>query len=330
MHFYCEKCKKEYPLNALQYECDCGGLFRLYKDSSNEIPHLVSIGEIETPMLETSFESIGRVFLKMEHMQPTGSFKARGAYALINQLKYMGIDKIVEDSSGNAATAIAAYAAAAGIDCEVYIPEEISSNKLHYIKSFGAHIHVKKDRTAAGRAVREAAKNTYYASHIYNPLFFEGIKSLAYEIYKQLGNKIPEYIFVPAGNGTMLLGLYYGFEEIGALPAFIAVQSEKCNPIYAAFKRKKVIQEASIATAINIAEPRRLKEILMCIKRSFGNVLTVSDAEIYEAQMDIGKKGIYVEPTAACSLAGALKFFKKGKPDNYNVILPLTGTGMLS
>lgn len=332
MHFYCEKCKKEYPLNSISYHCSCGGLFRLYKNSTDPITPEVSIGEIETPLIPIKFGK-QEFFFKMENLNPTGSFKARGAKTMISILKNLGIKHIIEDSSGNAASAIAAYAAAANMKCTAYVPENIAEGKLKQIETFGAQIRlvIGNRDTAAKTAQKEATKSkTYYASHVYNPLFFEGIKSLAYEIYHQLNDHVPEYIFLPVGNGTMLLGLYYGFEEIGRLPKFIAVQSENCCPLYNAFKKKRKGSKVgyTIADSIRVEKPMRLKEMLMAITRSNGEVLTVDDEEIIEAQHQVGRKGIYIEPTAAASVAGALKYFKKGKPDNYHVIIPITGAGI--
>ena len=334
MHFYCEKCKQEYPLNTTSYHCSCGGLFRLYKNEADVIPQDISIGEIETPLLPIKF---GRqeMFFKMENLNPTGSFKARGAKAIVNMLKKMGVDNVVEASYGNSATALAAYSAAAKMDCTVYLPEEISSSRLHQIETYGAHVRlVVGDGVATAEAAERAVdkEEFYYASHVYNPLFFEGIKSMAYEIYHQLNDNVPEYIFLPVGHGTLLLGLYYGFEEIGHLPKFVAVQSENCCPIYNAFKKKRKAKKPSytIATSIRIEKPLRQKEILMAITRSGGDVITVSDEEITEAQHQVGRKGIYVEATAAVPIAGALKYFRKGKPDNYRVVIPITGAGTYS
>lgn len=334
VHFYCEKCKKEYPLNSTSYHCSCGGLFRLYKNDGASIPQNISIGEVETPLISINFGKQNFLF-KMENLNPTGSFKARGAKTLINILKTLDVKHIIEDSSGNAASAIAAYAAAADIKCTAFVPEDISESKLKQIETYGAQIRlVVGDRDKAAKiAQKEAIKTkTYYASHVYNPLFFEGIKSLAYEIYHQLDNNVPEYIFLPVGNGTMLLGLYYGFIELGRLPKFIAVQSENCCPLYDAYtkKRKPSKVKYTIADSIRVAEPMRIKEMLTAITNSSGEVLTVSDEEIIEAQHQIGRKGLYIEPTAASSLAGALKYFKKGKPDNYRVVIPITGTGINS
>ncbi len=332
MHFYCEKCKKEYPLNTHSYQCSCGGLFRLYTTGDDVIPQDVSIGEIETPLLPISFGK-QQFYFKMENLNPTGSFKARGAKAMINMLKYLGINKIIEDSSGNSASALAAYCAAANIDCTVYVPEDIPANKLYQIETFGAHVRLvigNREVTADAAQKAVAESKSYYASHVYNPLFSEGIKSMAYEIYHQLGNHVPEYIFLPVGNGTMLLGLYYGFEEIGRMPTFVAVQSENCCPLYNAFKKKRKAPQSTftIADAIRVDKPKRLKELLTLINRSKGEVITVSDEEIEEAQHQIGHKGVYVEPTAAVPLAGALKYFRKGKPDNYRVVIPITGAGL--
>lgn len=332
MHFYCEKCKKEYPLNSTSYHCSCGGLFRLYKNNNEIMPTEVSIGEVETPLLPIKFGK-QEFFFKMENLNPTGSFKARGAKTMISILKDLNVKHIIEDSSGNAASAIAAYAAAAGIKCTAFVPENITDSKLKQIETYGAQIRlvVGNRDMAAKTAKKEAIKNKiYYASHVYNPLFFEGIKSLAYEIYHQLNDHVPEYIFLPVGNGSMLLGLYYGFEAIGRLPKFIAVQSENCCPLYDAFKKKRKASKVgyTIADSIRVEEPMRIKEMLMTINHSSGDVITVSDEEIIEAQHQVGRKGIYIEPTAAVSVAGALKYFRNGKPDNYRVVIPITGAGL--
>lgn len=334
MHFYCEKCKKEYPLNSTSYQCACGGLFRLYTDSADTVPQDVSLGELETPIVPIKFGK-QEIYFKMEHLNPTGSFKARGAKTLVNTLKHLGIDSIIEDSSGNSAAALAAYSAAAGIECTVYVPEDITAGKLHQIETYGAHVRLvigSRDATAAAAKKVVKEEELYYASHVYNPLFVQGIKSMAHEIYHQFKDNVPEYIFLPVGNGTMLLGLYYGFEEIGRLPTFIAVQSENCCPLYNAFKKKRKAPEATytIADAIRVNAPIRIKEMLMAITRSKGEVLTVTDEEIVEAQHQMGRKGIYVEPTAAVPIAGALKYFRKGKPDNYRVVIPISGAGLNS
>lgn len=328
MHFYCAKCKKIYPMNTLSYRCECGGLFKLYKEENEKAEETVSLGEMQTPLLKQSIANM-ELWLKLDYLRPTGSFKDRGAFTLINQLKALGVQEIVEDSSGNAGAAMAAYAAASGIKCKIYLPSSTSKGKIKQIKAYGAQIvEVDGTRDDTSAAISEAAKHTYYASHVYNPLFFEGTKSLAKEIYEQMGG-VPDYIFVPTGNGTMLLGLYNGFEEIGKLPHLIAVQSENCRPVYDAYHGEGPSPiKSTLAEGIAVGKPMRCDEMVMAVRNSQGDVITVSDKEVAEAHNILGRKGVYAELTSASALAGAMKYFKSGKPYNYTVVIPLTGMGL--
>lgn len=327
MHFFCSKCKKIHPMVTLAHRCECGGLFKLYKEPKEKVPARVSLGEMVTPMVKARIANMD-LLLKVDYLQPTGSFKDRGAFTMINQLKELGVREIVEDSSGNAGAAVAAYAAAAGIKCSIYLPEGTSAGKIRQIEAYGAKlVKVPGTRDDTSAAIQEAARHTYYASHVYNPLFFEGTKSLAHEIYKQVG--IPDYIFVPTGNGTMLLGLYAGFEEIGKMPKLIVVQSENCRPVYDAFHgRSAAPVTLTVAEGIAVGRPMRLEEIVTAVKNSQGDVIAVNDAEVLEAKAILGRSGLYAETTSAAALAGAIQFFPKGKPDNYAVVIPLTGIGL--
>ena len=212
MHFYCERCKKEYPVATHAYACECGGLFHLYQTEMDEdSPHTaITLGETMTPLLPLSMDGL-HFYLKMEDRQPTGSFKDRGAKRLIGELSYLGIERVVIDSSGNAGAAVAAYAAAAGIACRVYVPDDISQERVKQITAYGADVvRVPNGRMNAGSVARAELGSDYYASHVYNPLFADGVGGMAHEIYEQLGGAVPEYIFVPVGNGSLLLGLYHG------------------------------------------------------------------------------------------------------------------------
>lgn len=339
MYFYCEDCKKEYPLNTHSYKCDCGGMFRLHKDANEAVAkHTISLGEFVTPLLPLQ---VGKLdfLLKMEHLLPTGSFKDRGACSMVNALHELGIKKIALDSSGNAGAAIAAYAAAAGMECTVYVPDDISQEQVKQIESYGAKIvKVANGRMRACAAVKQNLGDAYYASHVYNPLFFEGIKSMAHELYEQLGHHVPDYIFMPVGNGTMLLGLFLGFMEIGRLPHLVAVQSDGCAPLYRAFEEAKGIAGDAAAAAeapsslfddpdFSIERPKRLKEMLFAVESSGGAVVTVTEEELHAAQRALGHRGVYAELSAAAGLAAARKFFPHGKPDNYRVVVPVTGSG---
>jgi threonine synthase len=328
MRFFCEKCGKTYPIDGLKYKCDCGGLFKLRKDGSESVELPISLGEAQTPLVRKEIYG-ARVLFKMDFQMPTGSFKDRGSAVLINKLKKMGIDEVVEDSSGNAGASIAAYCAAADIKCHIYVPESTQAHRIRQISAYGAKIvKVPGGRDNAASAAQEAAGKTYYASHVYNPLFFEGTKSLAYEIYVQIG--FPDTIFVPAGNGTMLLGAYIGFKELGLLPRIIAVQSENCCPLYNRFNDMLLQDETkhTIAEGISIPHPPRLDEMVSAVRESRGNVMTVSEEEIKAANEMLGKMGIYVEDTSATVVAAARKYFKNGYNNMRKVVIPLSGTGL--
>jgi len=182
MHFYCERCKKEYPVATHAYACACGGLFRLYQSAmdAEDRHEAVTLGETETPLLPLKVDG-HRFFFKMEDRQPTGSFKDRGASRLIGEIAHLGIERVVIDSAGNAGAAIAAYAAAAGIACRVYVPDDISPERAKQITAYGAEvIRVPNGRMNAGGVARAELGSDYYASHVYNPLFADGIKSMAH------------------------------------------------------------------------------------------------------------------------------------------------------
>jgi threonine synthase len=333
VEFLCRECNATYPLTGLQYKCSCGGLFNLKKKSSQEeIEIKVSLGERVTPMISKDLAG-NEVDLKLDYMTPTGSFKDRGALALINKLHELGITEIVEDSSGNAGTSIAAYCAAAGIKCNLYLPVQTPESKIAQAKAYGANIiKVEGTRQKTAEAVLEAAETTYYASHVYNPLFFEGTKSIAYEIYKQSG--IPDYIFSPVGNGTLLLGIRKGFKEIGDLPRIIGVQSSNCCPIYNEYYsvengENETDSAETISEGIEIEAPARQEQIIEAIRESKGDVVKVSPEKIKAAHLCLSEEGIYVETTAAAALAGGWKFIRENEISNeQDVVIPLTGTGL--
>ena len=326
MKFICAECGCEYPLDGLDYQCPCGGLFQLSKAPGETVGAGVSLGEVPTPALRRKLGHT-EVYLKLDYLQPTGSFKDRGAFVLINKLRELGIREVVEDSSGNAGAAIAGYCAAAGIRCNIYLPESTSAGKIKQVLAYGANlVKVPGSRDDTARAIRQAAATTYYASHVYNPLFFEGTKSLAYEIKEQVG--IPDYIFVPAGNGTMLLGAYIGFRELGKLPRIIAVQSRNCAPVAAAFHERTPEPPApTVAEGIAIGQPMRLQEMVTAVRESHGDFITVDDASVLQAQELLGGMGIYIEPTAGAAVAGMLQCFPEGDR-GLNIVVPLTGSGL--
>jgi threonine synthase len=327
MNFICSSCDKEYPIDGFDYQCACGGLFKLKKSKGEQIPVTVSLGEVRTPLVKVKL--LGReVHLKVDYMSPSGSFKDRGAFVLINALKKSGIQEVVEDSSGNAGAAIAAYCAAAGIRCNIYLPEGTSAGKIKQISAYKANVvKVPGTRNDTSIAILKAAEKKYYASHVYNPLFFEGTKSVAHELREQIG--VPDYLFVPAGNGTMLLGAYIGFSETGKLPRIIAVQTKNCAPLFAKFHDQPFRGcVPTIAEVIAIQEPKRINEMINAIRQSQGDVIIVDDEQVRTAQELLGSMGFYIEPTAGAAAAGMLQYFKEGTTGNFKIVVPLTGIGL--
>jgi len=327
MHFRCKQCERIYPLEGLQYKCTCGGLFQLAKEPGEQVADQVTLGEVKTPILFSTIDGID-VHFKLDYMTPTGSFKDRGARVLVSQLNTIGIKEVVEDSSGNAGAAIAGYCAAAGIRCHIYVPESTSPGKTKQISAYQADlIRVPGSRDDTAMAVQKAAGQIYYASHVYNPLFFEGAKSIAAEIEADIG--IPDYVVVPAGNGTMLLGVYYGFLELGRLPRLIAVQSAACAPVYTRYHGLEPMPVSStIAEGIAVQGPARIDEMIEAIRNSGGDIITVTDEEVQRAWSLLAGRGIYVEPTASVAVAGMSSYFAMRERLRGKIVVPLTGTGL--
>jgi threonine synthase len=359
--FYCTHCGQVYSVQPARWRCDCGSFldlqfepkFPLKKILKREktlwryreaIPvvrdeSILSMREGFTP-LESMEWNGHQVFLKIDYLFPTGSYKDRGATVLISKAKELGIKRVVEDSSGNAACAIAAYCARARIGCEIYVPEATSPAKLVQIQAYGARLkRIEGSREKTAEVTREAASASkiYYASHCWNPFFLHGTKTFAFEIWEQMGWKVPEVIVLPVGHGTLLLGTYIGFKElkeagrVKRVPRLVAVQSASCAPLDQAFKKgwketKPINKQETMAEGIAIAEPVRGRQILEAIRETDGEVLTVTEKEIGVALKEMGIKGHFIEPTSAATIAGLKKYLKHIKKGI--IISTLTGTGL--
>jgi threonine synthase len=234
---------------------------------------------------------------------------------------------------------VAAYCARAGIDCEIFVPAENSPGKLAQIRLYGARLNlVPGSREDTSRAVWMAAQSRYYASHVWNPYFFHGTKTWAYEVCEQLGWQAPDAVVLPAGNGTLLLGAAIGFAElyeagiIKRLPRIIGVQSANCAPLFHAFHTGKSSPEtvptaSTLAEGIAIAIPARGAQILRGVRESSGTFLMVSEMEIASALKQVMSMGYYIEPTSAAVIAGLLQYLKNA-PENEQVVSVFTGHGL--
>jgi threonine synthase len=303
--------------------------------------HIITMGEGFTPLLPFDADGI-RVWVKPEFISPTGSFKDRGASLLISFLKEIGIKKIVEDSSGNAGAAAAAYSARSGIDCEIYCPAYASGGKLAQIRLYGARLKkISGTREDTAHAVRKAAQKQYYASHNWHPFFIEGIKTIAYEIAEQLDWNVPDHVVVPVGFGGLYIGLYLGFRQlvkdkmITRIPKLWGVQSAHCSPVYDAFVSGKNINpeyqqlQFTIAEGIAAARPVRGKMLLQIVSKTNGGITVVSENEIMEGLKVFHQRGLFVEPTSAVVWKGFKHFLQQSLiQETETTLLILTGHGL--
>lgn len=319
------------PKNLVQQRA--AGLWRYREALPVDCQQRVSLGESMTALLP--FEHEGRmVLLKCEHHLPTGSYKARGAAVLVSALAQAGIERFKEDSSGNAGAAMAAYAGRAGLEATIFIPESASGGKLMQVEEAGALlIRVPGKRQAATDALHEYLPEVEYASHIWNPFFSHGVKTMAYEIVEQLSWRQPEALLMPVGHGSLLLALWLGFRELQHLgiihnpPRLIGVQAAGCPPLADSWRQRppsRIMETA--AEGIAIAEPARPAEVLAAVEQSGGDLLEVSEQQILEANQVLKQNGILVEPTSAVAFAGWLN----GSFDGGSVVIPLTGNGLKS
>jgi len=296
---------------------------------------IITLGEGKTPLVEDS--AFGQqIFCKLEYLNPTGSYKDRASAVLVNHLVRRGITSTVEDSSGNAGASFAAYAARAGIQSRIFVPEAASGPKRQQIELYGAElVSIKGPRSAAADAVKEAAKGgVVYASHAYLPFGMDGIATIAYEIYEALGT-IPGSVICPVGHGSLLLGILRGFKSLqqagltDQMPKFVGVQAQACAPVWYAYNEPKRASEAipegaTVAEGVRVRHPVRGSALVQEMRCIDGEVVAIQEEEIIPSRDQLARRGYYVEPTSALVWA-ALKATAVHIPTP--VVLILSGTG---
>jgi threonine synthase len=359
----CSVCSKEYKESSLLWRCTCGGYLVLEEGDPVSLPgsldsrpfsqwryreifpvdedrNIVSMGEGLTPVVSQKWRN-RNVLFKLDYLCPTGSYKDRGISMLVSKLKELGVDHLVEDSSGNAGASMAAYCSRAGISCEIFVPEYTSPGKCVQIEMYGANLkRIKGSREDTTRAAEEASSSRYYASHNWSPYFVHGIKSLAYEIYEQTGNSLPDHIVVPVGQGSLVMGLFQGFSElkragrIKDIPSLIAVQSSRCAPLFKAWKEGlsrpvAIKKHETAAEGISSSDPVKGDVVIANVIESGGKFVTVDDPQVWSSLYDLACAGFYVEPTSAVIGAALDEILTDGTvPHSANVMAILTGSGL--
>ncbi len=302
--------------------------------------HAVTMGEGWTPLTCGDWQGAQLMF-KLEFMMPTGSFKDRGMTVMLSYLKSCGLDHVLEDSSGNAGASLSAYAAAARMRCRILVPETASYPKIAQIAACGADVvTIRGTRQDVADTAMRMSRDIFYASHNWQPFFAEGTKTLAYELWEQLGFKAPDNVIVPLGYGSNVAGCAIGFGEllrngeINKMPRIFGVQAVNCAPYYNAFKAGvdhlvPTMVTPTIAEGIASSKPTRVVEALRAVRDSGGSIVAVTETEIVAALGTLARKGLYVEPTSAAAGAGLTQLLASGviRPGE-STVLVLTGTGL--
>lgn len=300
----------------------------------------VSLGEGWTPLVATRWHD-APVHFKLEYFAPSGSFKDRGSTVMLTYLKGCGVHEILEDSSGNAGASIATYAAAAGIRCRILVPAYTSAGKTVPMAFLGAQVvKIEGSREDTAQAARQQAETIFYASHNWQPFFLEGTKTLAFELWEQLGFTAPDNVVMPVGYGSNLLGCYFGFREllergqIGRLPRLFAVQAAHVAPLDAAFRAGaddliETTVQPTIADGIAASRPVRMPEMLGALRATHGATVAVSEADILVAVTELAQRGFFVEPTCATAAVGFDHLLRDGVIQrSETTVVILTGTGL--
>lgn len=369
----CFECQRGFPAQEAGFRCKtCGGLLEVIFDLTGKrepawksrqlsvwkyrelLPvekeeYIVSLAEGGTGLHHC--KRLGRklglkkLYVKNEGENPTGSFKDRGMTVAISKARELGKKKVLCASTGNTAASLAAYSARAGMECIVLMPKgKVAGGKMLQVIMHGAKlIQVRGDFDQALEMAMELAdkKREFYLMNSINPFRLEGQKTLAFEILDQLGEKVPDVVMLPVGNGGNISAAWKGFSEFQQLkivknrPRMIGIQAEKAAPIARAVKNRQskirpIHNPQTIATAIRIGSPVNWPKVLSAIRESSGTAETVTDHQILEAQKELATlEGIFVEPASAASIAGLKKLTDEGRvTPSETIVCVTTGHGL--
>ena len=375
-HLECSYCGKKYPADKVWNLCkDCRKpLLARYDLSSakenlnkNNLKHSepnlwryeemlpvidskfkLSLGEGFTSLLKA--ENLGKelkfenLFIKDEGQNPTTSFKARGLSVAVSKAYELGVKEVSIPSAGNAAGAMSAYAALAGIKAYVFMPKDVPQPFIIECKALGAEVTLIDGLiTDCGKFAAEGVKkyNRFDISTLKEPYRIEGKKTMGYELAEQFNWKLPDVIIYPTGGGTGLIGMWKAFDEMeklgwitGKKPKMVTVQAEGCAPIVKAFHEDKEFAEPwkdAHTTAAGLRVPAAVGDFLMLrtLRKSNGNAVSVSDKELMDGANTIGRtQGIFASPEGGATLAAFNKLRNEGWiGDNEKVVLFNTGSG---
>lgn len=304
--------------------------------------HVVSLGEVTTPLVRlTGLEKelgLKELWVKDEAHLPTGSFKARGLSVAVSKAKELGVEKICIPSAGNAGGALAAYAARAGIESHIFVPEDTPVINVKECYAYGAHVELVRGTISDAAKVMNERKSEHAdwfdVSTLKEPYRLEGKKTMGYELAEQFDWNLPDTILYPTGGGTGLIGMWKAFEEMEKLgwigkkrPKMVSVQADGCAPVVKAFEQKKRVSEfwpnaATIASGLRVPKAFADHLILDAVYESGGTAVTASDEEIVLAiKVVAGKDGFFFCPEGAACVVALRKLVQKGFLKSDDVVL---------
>jgi threonine synthase len=339
VHYDLEHLKRYFRREAL---AGCAATMWRYAEVLPEVEP-VSLGEGFTTMLPS--REFPNVFIKDEGLNPTGSFKARGLSAAVTMAKSYGLKKLVIPSAGNAASALAAYAARAGIEAHIFMPKDVPQANRVECASYGAQVTLVDgliSDCARIVAERKQKEGWFDVSSLKEPFRVEGKKTMGYEVAEQLDWRLPQGIIYPTGGGVGLIGMWKAFEEMQALgwtgkerPRMVVVQSAGCAPIVKAWNESVPSAQfwpnaSTVAAGLRVPKAYGDYLILDILKKSDGAALAVADNEIMDALRHWARvEGVFASPEGAASAAAYLKLRASGffSPSD-KVVLFNTGSGL--
>jgi len=374
-HLECSLCKRKFEAGKVHNLCDCGGplLVRYDLDKARQswrrddvakgpnsmwrysplLPprpeSIVSLGEGMTPLVRTprlgARVGSGDLWVKDEGLNPTGSFKARGLSCAVSMAVELGIKKVAIPSAGNAASAMAAYAAAAGIESHIFMPQDVPQSNYIECKAFGSKVPLVDGLISDCAKIVNAGRETegwFDVSTLKEPYRIEGKKTMGYELAEQMGWELPDVIFYPTGGGVGIIGMWKAFEEMEAMgwigakrPKMIAVQVEGCQPVVRAFERGEARSQFwdnahTVASGLRVPKPLGDFLILEAVRNSGGTCIAVSDAELIDAGIQLATdEGMFVAPEGAACVSALEKLLAGGfLKSSERIVIYNTGAGL--
>jgi threonine synthase len=375
-HLFCSSCGEKYAPQKLYNLCACGKPLLVAYDLESAAKSLtknslssrvatlwryqevlpvvdsknrLSLGEGWTPLhkaekLAIKYE-LPNLYIKDESANPTQSFKARGMALAVSMAKELGVKKVAAPSAGNAAGALSAYAALAGMECHIFVPQDTPKACIIECRSLGAHVNLVDGLiTDCGRIVgeRKEAEGWFDVSTLKEPYRIEGKKTMGYELAEQMNWTLPDVILYPTGGGTGLVGMWKAFDEMQEMgwidskrPRMVVVQAEGCAPIVKAFEQNlnhgvEIPDAHTVASGLRV--PKAIGDFIMLdiLEKSNGTAVTVSDEDLVAGAREIGaSEGIFAAPEGGALLVAMRKLMESNwiKRDE-TVVLFNTGSGI--